>query len=454
MCGLGFVSFTDRVTMDFMDVKLWVKLPSEILERTLSFLAPPELCRFRTVCKRWNYLICTPEFRFLCMQNARQDGCFLVARYMIRGEGEQDPYADGHFDKNHGWSFLDLNSRRWHTIKQDGHDVFDYFNIASDVAMDGGLVCQILDTEYGYMSALPDILVSNPIARVSRILPPPPCPCYTDTSKLNIVVNNPGRNFKVLVIPNSLDLKTAGSPFLVVYDSASDQWRCSSFPSMPQMSNPHISIDVQCSVFLGDETLYVLTSAGVEFAEEFLLWSYNHVEDTWIDTGVSITGMELIYPQLIVSCNQLFLASWWRTSHALWLPSGDAASQWSYEIRKINLEDKTLTRVFNMTGEIMAHIFEMPAQGLDQGWDSALHQGLLAHAFGLTAFGIGKFIVLICEPDMGQYNSGVAIVYDRSTSSWDLLPKNPLIPFNFESGLHKLWYRKPMNLFLPVNRLW
>ena len=446
MCGLGFLSFTETVTMEVMNIKLWEKLPSEIVERTLSFLAPPELCRFRTVCKRWNYLICTPDFRFLCMQNARQDACFLVARYMIRGEGLAEPYS-GSFDKYHGWSFLDLNSRRWYTIKQDGQEVFDYFNIASGVAMEGGLVCQILDTEDE--DEFPEILVSNPIARVSRILPPPPCPCYTDTSELNIVVNNPGRNFKVLVMPNDSALKRAGSPFLVVYEWASNQWRCSSFPSMPEMSHPHINIVVKCSIFLGNETLYILTSAaGGCGTEDFLLWCYNHVEDTWIDTGVSFTRMELLYPQLLVSDNRLFLATWWRPSHALYLPSGDAAPLWSYDIYKINLEDTTLDRVFHMTGEAMKHIFEMSAPEVN------LDQGCRTQAFGLRAFGVGKFIVLICEPEMGKYNSGVAIVYDRSTSSWDLLPKNPLIPFDSKSRLNKLWYRKPMNLFLPLNSLW
>lgn len=48
--------------MDNLDVELWRKLPLELAERALLFLPVPTLCRFRMVCKRWDALICHPEF--------------------------------------------------------------------------------------------------------------------------------------------------------------------------------------------------------------------------------------------------------------------------------------------------------------------------------------------------------------------------------------------------------
>jgi hypothetical protein len=37
---------------------LWSELPSELLEQVLPFLTVPDLCRYRSACKRWNSLIC------------------------------------------------------------------------------------------------------------------------------------------------------------------------------------------------------------------------------------------------------------------------------------------------------------------------------------------------------------------------------------------------------------
>lgn len=57
--------------MDEMNDELWSRLPLEIVERTLLFLPVPVLCRFRTVCKSWNSLICKPAFGALNVQHAR-----------------------------------------------------------------------------------------------------------------------------------------------------------------------------------------------------------------------------------------------------------------------------------------------------------------------------------------------------------------------------------------------
>jgi hypothetical protein len=49
---------------------LWSRLPFKDVQRVLSFLPVPDLCRYRIVCKRWNLLISTPEFGALCAKNA------------------------------------------------------------------------------------------------------------------------------------------------------------------------------------------------------------------------------------------------------------------------------------------------------------------------------------------------------------------------------------------------
>lgn len=57
-------------------------LPSELLERVLPFVPVPELCRFRSVCKGWNSLICTPEFGTQCMESG-SDGAYFVVKLRL-----------------------------------------------------------------------------------------------------------------------------------------------------------------------------------------------------------------------------------------------------------------------------------------------------------------------------------------------------------------------------------
>lgn len=81
--------------MDNMNVKLWTRLPKDVVERVLSFLSVPVLCRFRTVCKRWNSLIRDPKFGYLCDQHARQqESCFIVTCYNIEVEYEESDGED------------------------------------------------------------------------------------------------------------------------------------------------------------------------------------------------------------------------------------------------------------------------------------------------------------------------------------------------------------------------
>jgi hypothetical protein len=114
--------------MDDLAVELWSALPPEIVERVLTFLSAPALCRFRTVCKRWNVLICKPEFGALYIQRTRQDAGFVVLRFITYSD-EEEPFRV----VNPGWSILDVSARRWYTIN-DGteQDVFETGNVAMD----------------------------------------------------------------------------------------------------------------------------------------------------------------------------------------------------------------------------------------------------------------------------------------------------------------------------------
>ena len=58
---------------------LWSELPPEVIKCVLSLLSVPVLCRFQTVCKGWNELLCDPKFHNLHEKNAQhhRELCFL-----------------------------------------------------------------------------------------------------------------------------------------------------------------------------------------------------------------------------------------------------------------------------------------------------------------------------------------------------------------------------------------
>jgi hypothetical protein len=64
-----------------LDVALWSGLPVDMVERVLSFLPVPELCRYRSVCKKWNTLICDSKFGAAHARNdAKRDASYFVVQ--------------------------------------------------------------------------------------------------------------------------------------------------------------------------------------------------------------------------------------------------------------------------------------------------------------------------------------------------------------------------------------
>lgn len=405
--------------MDDMVVALWSKLPPDVVDRMLSFLSVPVLCRFRTVCKRWNSLISKPEFGALCIHHARHDSPFIVLRHAIRG-GESQL---GPFGVNHGWSFLDLSAsgsaKRWYTIEHDEQPVFDSFKFGR-LAMDGGLVYQHMDVEGGDAS----VFVSNPLAKTSTRLPP--CTAIARGSVVNMLVDNIAHSYKVFVIPSiggyGDEVRLTEEPIMVVYESTTKQWRNTTNLHTPR----HYA---QCSVFL-DGLLYVLMFPdSTATAQENCLWSYDHVEDVWKDTGVMIhIPMFISMANLVVIDNRLFLASWVHHGHPQTDGLGTRSRDgWSYEVSEVHLEEKTHVTVFEMPEAVVKQVFEL----------SDISRAIF-HVIGFC-----KSFVMLCKP------SGVSVVFDLNTALLETLPANPSVPFHGQ-GHQILWYgSKPMKLILP-----
>ncbi|KAG0557785.1 hypothetical protein KC19_11G157300 [Ceratodon purpureus] len=70
---VGHVPLCRIQASDGIRAALWSRLPSKIVDHMLSFLSLLGFCRYRSVCKGWNYLICALEFGALCAQNTKKD---------------------------------------------------------------------------------------------------------------------------------------------------------------------------------------------------------------------------------------------------------------------------------------------------------------------------------------------------------------------------------------------
>jgi hypothetical protein len=334
--------------MDDLAVELWSALPPEIVERMLTFLSAPALCRFRTVCKRWNVLICKPEFGALYIQRTRQDAGFVVLRFITYSD-EEEPFRV----VNPGWSILDVSARRWYTIN-DGteQDVFETGNVAMDHLALPFQLSQGSSEDYASAS------VSNPIVQRSRRLPSCPVNYGHVVPVVNMIVDNTAHSYKIFVLQkHDGDGDTGLEEFLInVYESTTNQWRNSTILQMPRLLG--FAFHGLWFAFLNG-LLYVLmfsSELATESEPNYRLWSYNHVEGTWKDTCVNVQYRPLDIVGLSVGDNQLFITSWVHRRH----PQIDHPSYgWSYEISEVQLEDGTYRKVFEMTAALARQVFQV-----------------------------------------------------------------------------------------------
>lgn len=278
-------------TMD-TEESVWSQLPHELVERVLSFLSVPDLCRFRVVCKKWNEIVCRPSFHDLCDEHnnsnrvERNTYLFVTRRwgFGLRGRG----------NLMHSWtSFLDVDAMRWYNsnpIKDEGTQF---------LAMDDGLICES-DANFQKF-IISDLIHAN---RARRVLPKPPVPCsHADVHPTIVMAVDPGaRSFKVVVIDNTGQAPTR----MFVYESSSNQWRALRNP-------PYLGqLEIAWSTIIIREVLYITIghSRPQRLSGQFVVFRYNLQEDLWGDViRASVPPGKLIKrpPQFVVSSDRLFI---------------------------------------------------------------------------------------------------------------------------------------------------
>ena len=419
-----------------MDLKaaLWGGLPSEIVEQVLSFVPVPDLCRYRTVCKAWNRLICSPKFAAVHVHNtakSRDAMSFIVMSYSRRFT---DCQKSG---KTHNrWCVLDLNTKRWYTVKYN--NLYRFKNDSDIKALDGGLICQYLETK----SQANSIIVHNPLANTAKVLPTAPDHVTSQSfPELSLVVDNTSHSFKVILINHSFNDKDTlenhrmspefqsliqNDPFVRVYDSETNEWKSMKNPPWIFSGVGHIRRSI---MFQG--LLYVLFYGH----KEYHFWRYNLADNVWERLAAPISS-DFKYPELVVSGNRFFLVAWYSKRFCLSLDGGLKnlrERHWFYKLFEIKVPGMSREMLFDYSKARMDLLFGVKSTEAETSESKYLR---------MSVFSSGSYLLFMSN------SSGKMMAYDVVTKKWDdNWPQNPL-------G-HRLpdedcsWVGERMTLLLP-----
>ncbi|KAE8698874.1 Protein UNUSUAL FLORAL ORGANS [Hibiscus syriacus] len=158
-------STTSTHTNPWMDVRIWSRLPDQLLDRVIAFLPPPAFFRARSVCKRWYALLFCSNFLELYMQISPRHHWFMFLKhkplknYIYRANDN----ACGADDRTNCEGYL-----------FNPYDVLWYrlsFNLLPSgfypASSSGGLVCFVSDE-----AGTKNIILFNPLVGSLSQLPP------------------------------------------------------------------------------------------------------------------------------------------------------------------------------------------------------------------------------------------------------------------------------------------
>lgn len=181
-------------------------LPLEVLSYVLSFLPVPVLCRFQTVCKDRNDLVCSPSFHDLYEQNGKQH------REVVFLTRFEDPDLYSRLDpdvKGKICLLLGLNREAMYVMDRSADQDLE----ARVVAMDEGLVVQFCcedDTVVRDYDETPTVecpQIANPVtnSHLSWFLDPPfpECPRNDELPTLVVTADHASRSFRLFLMTNT-----------------------------------------------------------------------------------------------------------------------------------------------------------------------------------------------------------------------------------------------------------
>lgn len=418
-----------------MDPQLWGSLGEELQERMVSFLAVPDLCRLRAVCKRWDGLISTPEFPTLCLQNANKKGPgYIVGRLVKTSDFENATFF--------GWAVLDLEDLRWYMIEREVTRVHvdqgRGSKFTGHVASDGGLVVEFLPYVAAYDGAV--ITIYNPLME-EKIMQLPNLPNHfkllCSCAILSVVVDCAHDTFKVFFVDfgdydsdqendSDSDDEISSGMTMPIFDSTTCEWRISTARLPWRGTLDGKTLKRHCCSVKFQGLLYVVFTFLVyptgpkDPVTSYWLCSYNIEKDLWEDTGVRIQDM-MVYnspPQLVVCDDRIFLLS-------QSIETSGSPRHLPVVLEEILLAKRDHSFVFETTRKLVEETSGVPEEDY------------------MRASGYSKSLIFTSRTSVVEYN--------LVDNSWHRLPPNPF-PNPVQSlyqGNIDIWYGETMNLRLP-----
>ncbi|OAE33368.1 hypothetical protein AXG93_3296s1070 [Marchantia polymorpha subsp. ruderalis] len=189
-CWDATVNQVERNTV--METTLWRELPEHLLDMVLAGLPVQSLTRFRSVCKRWESMLLSPNFLKLCAGRQSEKPWFLFSG----PSGE----CIAHNPNSNKWVIFPLNFLP---------------SFKSVAAASRGLLCIKGDDDR--------IFVCNPLTRSSVELPP--MSIQRENPVMGLVVDKDQNSFKLIVTSSFYDSLRASDVTTEVYDSVSRSWK-------------------------------------------------------------------------------------------------------------------------------------------------------------------------------------------------------------------------------------
>lgn len=407
-------------------------LPLEVFGCVLSFLPVPVLCRFRTVCKGWNDLVCSPSFHDLYEQNGKQhrEVVFLTRFEDSLLYSRLDPDVKGKT------CFLDLTERRWYVMDRSADEDVE----ARVVAMDEGLVVEFCCEEgtavrlYADNPSVECLQIANPVnkSHLSWFLEPPflECPRNEELPTLVVAADRASRSFRLFLMtdtgPDSQFMYSYQSSTYIEGDTSSSQerswdhghnWRCTKQPQLLWSSFPTaLGTRARSAVFFRGALYAILSPSYSDY--DCPLMRYNCEEDSWI-TIRKVFLEESTHPELMVTNDRLFMTVFrLSTSSTGTLTSEEEFSHTLHplEIVEIQVPENASRTMFRIPAARLDHFFGEP------------FTGLACVVPCVSTIGSCTSAALISS------SSGKVIIYNAVSGSAETLPSHPLSRANLNQS--------------------
>lgn len=425
-----------------------VELPPEIIERVLSFLPVPVLCRFRSVCKGWNEMLSKPSFHDLREVNGRNESYLFAVRSLLHIQNDYE-YLDPIFLQT--MCFFDVHEKRWYSIKT--HDDFNpdsefapstYFGAFA--GMGNGLICEV-------MKSVPDraqirsLILTDPVAELRREILVPPMPFFPgDPAHFPVVVtawHRVASGLQIFLLNNGLGTDETQ---MYVYDPCTSEWRDLGIPPR------ELGVRKAVSAVIFQGILYVVfyshnyTLCHESYSPLCVLVSYNLEKGTWREMPVSLptrvgTTVRWFYPlNLIVSGDRLFLMMW---GH------GESGSEYRFHPFFAMIE----ILVMSNSSKVVIQIPTSCSRYQDPASLRHYFAGLFAFGYGVPCIdseGICSSVLWVTDA------SGEVAMYDMESGAMTDLPPHPLrnIDGREMREIRLLYNHHPLNLYVQYKYRW